>query len=390
MQQYYDLKQSYEDSILFFRMGDFYEMFENDAQIAHNVLWIALTSRNKNAQNPIPLAGIPYHAKEKYLGSLVKAGYKVAIAEQVSDPKLKGIVQREVTRVVTPATLRLESDSYDTGTQNSVIISITYDTHTYGLAILDIETSSFTCCEFLCFSKLCEQIYKINPWEVILEKHLFGDSDLVSLLQKKYSLNIFYFQGQNNPHKRLTQFFWVTSLESFGIEWKIECQRSAAQLLEYLQEHQKTHLSFIDGLSYESFSGYMWLDESTIRSLDLVYNLSTQSETVGTLFWVLNETKTSMGKKYLREQILQPLQDPWEIQKRQKYIAAFLSDKKLLDEVVEKLKYVSNLDAILNRISLNRAGIKDMIQLKKSLQSIVAVQDIIQKSDNSVLKKLFT
>ena len=145
MQQYYDIKKDYQDSILFFRMGDFYEMFESDAQIAHKILGITLTSRNKNAKNPILLAGIPYHAKEKYLPLLIKAGYKVAIAEQVSDPKLKGIVKREVTRVVTPATLSLENEGYENIEQSSVVIALVQNGSEYGFSSMNLSNHVFEC-----------------------------------------------------------------------------------------------------------------------------------------------------------------------------------------------------------------------------------------------------
>ena len=224
----------------------------------------------------------------------------------------------------------------------------------------------------------------------ILEKSLFQDNELKEILEKKYSLNIYYFEPKENPKKKLLNFFGVQSLDSFWISWKTQCQSAASQLLEYIQSHQKTKLSFITSLSYESFSGYMDLDESTIRSLDLVYNIATNSGKIGTLFGVLDKTKTSMWKRFLREQILHPLQDIKEIRKRQKYIEVFITDKKLLDSVQDKLKYIADMDAILNRIALNRAWIKDMIQLKKSLQSIVEVVEIIKQSWNPLLKNIFS
>ena len=389
MQQYYDLKESYKDAILFFRMGDFYEMFDEDAQIAHNVLWIALTTRNKNAENPIPLAWIPFHAKEKYLSSLINAWYKVAIAEQVSDPKLKGIVEREVVRVVTPSTLQLESDHYDTDSTNSTLLSITYEKDMYGVAVLDISTNNFSCCEFDSLQKLWEMIYKVSPNEVVLEKSMFANLEIQELLEKRYGLNVFYFRSQSSPEKKIQDFFSVTDVWCFGVTWKHRAMSAVAQLLEYIEQHQKATLSFITQLSYDSFSQHMWLDESTIRSLDLVYNISTNSQKMWTLFWVLDKTKTSMGRRYLREQIIHPLQDIQEIERRQEYISCFVEDKQLLDKVSQQLKYVADIDAILNRISLNRAGIKDMIQLKKSLQSVLEVVRIIKESDNTVLQKIY-
>lgn len=172
MQQYYDIKKDYSDAILFFRMGDFYEMFDEDAHIAHKVLGIALTTRNKNASSPIPLAGIPYHAKDKYLKLLIDAGYKVAITEQTSDPKLKGIVEREVVRVITPATLSLESESYDSS-ESQVLISIAELDSTYAIGICDMSTHQLSCSEFVEKKELISRLYVVSPREVILEKSLF-------------------------------------------------------------------------------------------------------------------------------------------------------------------------------------------------------------------------
>lgn len=172
MQQYYDIKHQYADAILFFRMGDFYEMFEEDAKIAHKILGITLTSRNKNAENPVLLAGIPYHAKEKYLPLLVEAGYKVAIAEQVSDPKLKGIVQREVVRVITPATISLEGESYENKEKSSIIVSLVTDGVFYGMSMINFSNHHFECCEFENFEACAGELYKLAPSEIVLEKHL--------------------------------------------------------------------------------------------------------------------------------------------------------------------------------------------------------------------------
>ncbi len=390
MQQYYDIKEQHPDTILFFRMGDFYEMFHEDAQIAHSVLGIALTTRNKNAPDPIPLAGIPYHAKERYLWQLIDAGYRVAIAEQVSDPKLKWIVKREVARVVTPATLHLESDAYDATDRSQILLSLSMSAGVYGISVLDSVTGRFWTSQLEWFQKICEQIYKLAPSEVVLQKSLFDDIELRDVLQKKYGLNIYFYDSQISPAQILRDFFWVKSLESFGIEGKQQCQISAWQLLEYLQKNQKTDLSFITTLSYESHSWYMQLDESTIRSLDLVYNISTASAKTGTLLGVLDHTKTSMWKRRLREQILHPLQDIKEIKKRHDFIDVLISDRRLLDSIREKLKQVSDIDAILSRLTLNRAGVKDMIHLKNSLKSVVEVYDMIEKSENKKLKKLLS
>lgn len=388
MQQFYDIKKEYSDAILFFRMWDFYEMFEEDAQIAHKVLWISLTSRNKNAENPILLAWIPFHAKDKYLPMLIQAGYKVAIAEQVSDPKLKWIVKREVVRVVTPATLNLEDESFDNIWHSPVIISLSFEKDTYWFSVIDLGSHSWICSEFTDFSRCAWEIYKLAPSEVILEKSLYGNEEIKNILSKKYSLNIYYYELQEKPTPYLLKKLWVKNLEWYGIQKKLWAQKASAQIIKYLEENQWHSIDFLQNLKYESFSEYMDLDESTIRSLDIVYNIATQSHREGTLLWVLDQTQSSMWKRYLREQLLHPLQDIWEIKKRQDFIAAFVSDTILLDKIRKELSYVADIDAILSRLSLQRALPKDLLSLKRSLIAVREILNIIESSEYKILKKL--
>lgn len=388
MRQYKEIKDKYPDAVLFFRMWDFYEMFGEDAMIAHNVLWIAITSRNKNAKNPDLLAWIPYHAKEKYLPKLVEAGYKVAIAEQVSDPKLKWIVQREVSRVITPATLYLEWEEYGKENISNYMISIVYDDVRYGLSILDLSTNKWLTSEFDSFEKLSLQIYKISPKEVVLEKKLFWDDSIKDLLSKKYSLNVYYFEWEWDNKQKLLNHFWVKTLAWFWIEWKSMAIKASSLLLQYLELNQKSSLDFLQSISYETFSEYLDLDESTIRNLDLIYNFATKSHKIGTLFWALDDTKTAMGTRFLREAILKPLQKKDEIEARLDMIDEFLKAPVLLDKVQNHLKYVSDLDAILNRLALNRSWPKDLLNLKKSLIEILEVFTLIEKEGSEKLKKL--
>lgn len=387
MQQFYDIKKEYSDSIIFFRMGDFYEMFWEDAHIAHKVLWINITSRNKNSTNPESLAWIPYHAKDKYLPILVNAWYKVAIVEQVSDPKLKWIVKREVVRVVTPSTLSLEWDIYDDFDSN-VMISITKSKDIFWLSILDISTNKWQTCEFNSFESLQKELFKLNPKEVILEKKLFNDDKIKETLSKKYSLNIYYFELKDLPKDRLLNHFKVKDLTWFWIENYIESQRSSALLLNYLELNQKKSLSNLFSIWIYSTSNYLEIDSATIKNLDLIYNFASWSNEIWTLFWILNQTKTSMWKRYLRENILHPLKDENEIKKRLNFVQEFLKDKILLDKTREKLSYVSDLDAILNRLSLERASPRDLLNLKKSLESILEIINLISISKNENIKDL--
>lgn len=386
MQQYYDLKKQYSDCVLFFRMGDFYEMFEQDAHTAHKVLGISITSRNKNSDTPIALAWIPFHAKEKYLPLLIEAGYKVAIAEQVSDPKLKWIVAREVVRVVTPSTLTLESEGYQSE-QSTLMLALTHEKGIYGMSWLNISDNTWKTSECSTLEELSHWIYKISPAEWVLSRELFDREDIIGLLEQQPWLNIYCFDEVKHPNKYLCTHFWVNNLHGFGIEEKPLCQSSSALVLDYIIVHQKWDFWFLQSLTYQWAGTHLEIDESSLRSLDIIYNFSTQSAVKGTLLWVLNQSKTPMGKRFMREQLLQPLQDIKEIEKRQDIIEYFQSDIMLLDTISHELKQISDIDAIINRLALGRALPRDLLNLKKSLSSILRVLDKITESGNKKLIK---
>lgn len=388
MSQFYELKKQYPDCILFFRMGDFYEMFDDDALIANKILGIAVTSRNKNAEKSTPLAWFPYHAKDKYLPLLVAAWYKVAIAEQVSDPKLKWIVNREVVRVVTPATISLEWDMWLQKLESEVLIAIIKKDELFAMSVLDLANNKWHCWEFHNFALLKAELFKLAPREVVLAKDLFNDKELKEVLEKKYQLNIFFYEEPKKFKKILLDHFWVINLHGFGIENSDVLQRVNALLLEYLQNNQKTSVWFLDKLSIYESSNHLEVDEASIKSLDLVYNFSTQSSHQGTLLWVLDQTQTIMWKKVLRDQILKPLKDKSEIEKRQKFIEEFISNKPLLETLSSQLAQVSNIQSILNRLAVGRAFPKDLLQLKKSLIAIKEIFHTIETMGSRELKDL--
>lgn len=388
MIQYYELKEKHPDSILFFRMGDFYEMFDDDAHIAHKVLGINITTRNKNAAEPIPLAGIPYHAKDKYLPILVNAGYKVAIAEQVSDPKLKWIVKREVVRIVTPSTLNLEWENYAIDDDTNYIVSLCEENEQYGISFLESSSWKWETGELSDREKLSWEIYKIAPKEVILEKKLFSDEKLKEILEKKYSLNIYYFDVNKNYKDKLISHFQVKNLEGFWIENKNLAIKASAILLEYLKANQQSKLEYLNTIRSASFGNFLELDEATIRNLDLIYNIWTNSATIGTLFWVLGNTKTPMWKRFLKDAIVNPLRDKQKITRRLDITEEFLKNRPLLDHVREQLKYVADLDNILTRLALGRANPRDLLNLKRSLKTILEVTELVKKEGSTKLNTL--
>ena len=388
MQQYREIKNLHSDCVIFFRMWDFYEMFWEDAHIAHKVLWINVTSRNKNADTPEALAWFPYHAKDKYLPILIQAWYKVAIVEQVSDPKLKWIVKREVVRIVTPSTLSLEWDNFDNLADNSVILSIVNLENKFALSVLDISTNKWQTKEFINFDLLSKELYKLNPKEVILEKKLFSNEKIKEILQKKYSLNIYYYEFNWDSKSKLLNHFKTKSLVWFWIENKEVSIYSCALLLDYLEENQKQNLQNFDTISYIWDEEFLELDDATLKNLDIIFNFSTQSQDLWTLFWVLNNTKTSMGKRLLKQTLIKPLYNVEQIEKRQKFIEEFLKDKILLDEVRQKLSYISDIDAILNRLALQRITPRDLLNLKRSLVSLVEIIELLNQRWSDVLKQI--
>lgn len=386
MQQYYELKEQNSDAILFFRMWDFYEMFDDDALIANKVLWVAVTSRNKNAEKPTPLAWIPYHAKEKYLPLLIEAWYKVAIAEQVSDPNLKWIVKREIVRVVTPATIWLEWEWYES--KNSNIIWITENKGKFWLSILNLSENKWQATEFPNFEELKQELYKMFPKEVILEKKLFWNEEIKETLEKKFSLNIYFFEIKKDCYKNLVNHFKTKNLEWFGLEKLKEAQRASNLILEYIENNQKTNFDFLKSMSLLDTSKYLKIDEATIKNLDLVYNFATKSAKMATLFWVLDKTKTSSGSNMMYDSILKPLNDIKEIKQRQEFIEEFLKEKILLDKIRQELWTISNINNILNRIALNRTSPRDLLNLKKSLISMLKIFEHIKNSWNTKLIKI--
>lgn len=386
MQQYYELKEQNSDAILFFRMWDFYEMFDDDALIANKVLWVAVTSRNKNAEKPTPLAWIPYHAKEKYLPLLIEAWYKVAIAEQVSDPNLKWIVKREIVRVVTPATIWLEWEWYES--KNSNIIWITESKGKFWLSILNLSENKWQATEFPNFEELKQELYKMFPKEVILEKKLFWNEEIKEILEKKFSLNIYFFEIKKDCYKNLVNHFKTKNLEWFGLEKLKEAQRASNLILEYIENNQKTNFDFLKSMSLLDTSKYLKIDEATIKNLDLVYNFATKSAKMATLFWVLDKTKTSSGSNMMYDSILKPLNDIKEIKQRQEFIEEFLKEKILLDKIRQELWTISNINNILNRIALNRTSPRDLLNLKKSLISMLKIFEHIKNSWNTKLIKI--
>ena len=387
MKQYYEIKQQHPDAIVFFRMGDFYEMFDEDAQIAHKILGISLTSRNKNSENPTPLAGIPYHAKDKYIPQLLAAGYKIAVAEQVTKAGSKGIIEREVTRIITPATAQLE-ENLSMETESSVLAGISQKSWKFGLSLIDLTSQNWKCYEFEKIEELLSFLYKFFPKEIVIAKNIENTQEIQDMSQKKFQMQISFFPQDNNAYEYLIKLLNVQNLIGFWIEKKPAAVCACAMTYQYLKQNQKSDFILLNHISFHEESQRMQLDENTIKNLDLVYNFATNSQTLGTLFWAIQGTKTPMGKRFLKSEILAPLVQKNEILERQEFIAALKQDYIVLEELREELKKISDLEIILSRLSLGRVWPRDLLNLKYSLIAIRNCREILKKSKNPILSSL--
>lgn len=306
MQQYLDIKKDYPDAFLLFRMGDFYELFYEDATKAAQILEIALTSRNKNAENPIPMAGVPYHSAQQYIDVLVDMGYKVAIAEQMEDPKTAvGVVKREVVQVITPGTA---VDSTRPDSANNFLVAVDSDGQTFGLAYMDVSTGEFFATNLSDFTAVRSEIMNLKAREVVVGCDLAAADEEVLVKQMNILLS---FEREHYTDVHLIDSN-LTSLEISAAE----------KLLCYVHKTQKRELSHLQKVQHYEIKDYLQMSYATKSSLDLLENARTGKKH-GSLFWLLDETKTAMGMRLLRTWIDRPLVSLEAILERQSIIQVF-------------------------------------------------------------------
>ena len=380
MRQYKEIKDGHADCILFFRLGDFYEMFEEDAERAAKVLDIVLTKRHGT-----PMCGVPYHAVEQYLARLTAAGMKVAICEQVSDPSLPGIVKREVVRVVTPGTTF--SDNLLDGKSNNYAVAIYPKRDYFGLAAIDLTTGEFLVTELHGYDQLATEIQRLQPREVILPTDL-NDENLVTLLEAFESVHVYPYDTYKDAQDTLRQQFKVHSLEAFGIEkWPFAIQ-AAGQLLNYLKDTQKQDLSHLKSLRPYAPGDHMILDEATLRNLELLSNLR-EGQKKGSLLGVLDHTQTAMGGRLLKNWLIRPLTDLVRIEGRQEAVEILYKDESLHSDLTEEISEILDLERVLGRLSLDRGNPRDLVALKVSLMRIPAIKKMLKKSKSRVLTEIY-
>ena len=388
MQQYLKTKEQYKDCILFYRLGDFYEMFFEDALTASKELEITLTGKNCGLEERAPMCGVPYHAVEGYLNKLVSKGYKVAICEQVEDPKLaKGLVAREVVRIVTPGTNLNTSDE----SKNNYLMCIVYLSDRYGISTADITTGDYFVTEVDSERKLLDEINKFTPSEIVCNE-AFSMSG-VDLDDLKFRLNIalyplesWYFDDELCKNT-LLEHFQVSSLAGLGLT-DFGCGTIAAgALLKYLYETQKNSLSHMTHLQPYTIGKYMIIDSSTRRNLELVETLR-EKQKRGSLLWVLDKTKTAMGARTLRSMVEQPLIDRYEIEKRHEAIAELNANVITREELREYLNPIYDLERLIGRISYQTANPRDLIAFKTSLEMLPHIKTLMADFKSPLLTEL--
>jgi len=383
MKQYKEIKSNFEDSILFFRLGDFYEMFFEDAVKASKELGLTLTSRNKEKNADVPLAGVPFHSADSYITKLVSKGYKVAICEQTEDPKMaKGIVKREVVKIITPGTV-VDVEALD-AKSNNYLMSILKIENKLGIAYIDITTGEFKVTEVEKdddFVKLFNEINKIEPKEVLVTEDFYGEikEKLDDFLQKNDSVVTFVNKVRDSV-KYLMDYFEIVSLESYGIKDKKAIIGAAAMALDYAATMQVEHELTVEKIEFVNISNYAEINAITSRNLELLKN-QREKTVYGSLLWVLDECKTSMGTRLLKRFINNPLLNIEKIQKRQEDVQYFIDNILIREDLREKLENIYDLERLLGKIIFGSENGKDLTALKKTIKSAVEIMKILGNTD---------
>ena len=391
MQEYCKTKEEYKDCILFYRLGDFYEMFFDDALLVSKELELTLTGKDCGLEERAPMCGIPFHAADTYINRLIERGHKVAICEQVEDPKkAKGLVKRAVIRVVTPGTT-LDATSLDES-KNNYLMSIVSIADRFGCAIADITTGDCFLTEVPNSQKLVDEIKKFSPAEIICNDSFFMSGVDTDDLKERlgiciFSLDAWYFDD-DTCRKELREHFHVTNLEGLGISDYDSGIIAAGALFLYLKETQKTALSQMTTIRPYTAERYMLIDSSSRRNLELVETLR-EKQKRGSLLWVLDKTKTAMGARTLRSFVEQPLIDAEEINRRLEALEELNEKPMLRDEIREYLNPVYDLERLVSRISFKSANPRDMVAFASSLEMIPYIKQVLKDFQAPILKEIY-
>ncbi len=391
VKQYQDIKSRHKDAILFFRLGDFYEMFYDDAKIASRELALTLTGRGEGEKR-MPMCGVPYHAADNYISKLLGKGYKVAICDQVEDPRLaKGIVKREIIKVITPGTVQ-ESKMLDERSSN-FLLAISFQKNESGIAYIDATTGEFKVTTFpkaKGIDDIIEEIKRIAPSEVLVPDLIPEEASYLSenLKAAGYSLSDYKdIYDVETAKKRLKEHFSVSSLESFGLSGFEAAYGAASAILEYLKQTQKGALAHVNKIQPYKIGDFMYIDSSTRKNLELLLNVRDRSEE-GSLLWALDRTSSAMGSRLLKKWISQPLLDIKEIDLRLDAVEELSGDLLLREELSKHLLSVFDIERLTGRVASQAANARDLIALKESLAYLPKIKLALKSCRSAVIGKV--
>ena len=395
MQQYLETKSKYDDCILFYRLGDFYEMFFDDAITASKELEITLTGRDCGQAERAPMAGIPFHAADMYISRLITKGYKVAICEQLEDPKTtKGMVKRDVIRVVTPGTL-IETNMLDEK-KNNYIMSIYKNGLFFGLAVCDVSTGDFYATEIKetnNFSRLLDEIARYSPAEIIVNNMMFSSNEEIDTIKERFQSYISKisdekFIDESSQIEKNYKIIDTNNEEIKNLENRGLALNAISELVYYFNETQKTKLEHVNKIQIYNTTKYMCLDINARRNLEITERMRDKSKR-GTLLWVLDKTCTSMGGRNLRRWLNNPLIDIKEINDRLDAVEELKENMMLKGEIIESLKKVYDIERLIGKISYGNANARDMISLKNSIQQLPDIKRLLSNTKCHLLKELY-
>ena len=395
MQHYLKTKEEYKDCILFYRLGDFYEMFFDDAILASRELELTLTGKECGQEERAPMCGVPFHAAETYIARLIGKGYKVAICEQMEDPKLaKGIVKREVIRVVTPGTV-IESNLLDEK-KNNYIMAIYKNGIYFGISICDVSTGDFKATQIKetnNFSMALDEISRYSPAEIVVNELMYATTEEIAKIRERFQIYISKQEEEkfsNNSEELLNKYNIVNEdgNEIKDINDKTLCICAINGLLTYILETQKTSLDHINKITLYNNTKYMCLDINARRNLELTEKLRDKSKK-GTLLWVLDKTSTSMGGRRLRRWLNDPLLDVERINKRLNAVKELKEKLILRGDITDLLKKVYDIERLVGKISYGNANGRDLISLKNSIKQLPELKRIMVSADSTLLKELY-
>ncbi len=395
MQHYLDTKEEYKDCILFYRLGDFYEMFFEDAKTASRELEITLTGKDCGQEERAPMCGVPFHAANMYIAKLIEKGYKVAICEQIEDPKkAKGMVKRDVVRVVTPGTL--VEDNLLEEKKNNYIMSIYKEGIFFGVAVCDISTGEFLATQIRetnNFTKLLDEIARYYPAEIVTNELLYSSVEEISKIKERIEAYISHQTDDNfdQDTKEIMEKYEITDDKGHkheDLQGKEFVVSAINGLLKYIKQTQKIEMEHINTIKIYNTTKYMSLDISARRNLELIERMRDKSKR-GTLLWVLDKTATSMGGRLLRRWINDPLIDTKEINQRLTAVAELKSDMILKDDVIETLKKIFDIERIAGKISYGNANARDMLSLKSSVKKLPDLRKLLENTKSEQLKEIY-